>query len=254
MTAGPKMAVFKLTGCAGCQMELLRVFDDFEELLDKLEVCYFKMAASECSPGPYDVSFVEGSVSTPRELREIKTIRERSKTVVAFGDCAIAGCIPSIRDWLSQRAAEEKVYRDVSVIDSFRLRGIGEYIKADFEIPGCPPDKALITGFLVKRLQRMRAYHRPHSVCIECKLNENTCLLTSLKEPCMGPVTRAGCGAICPSGGRVCEGCFGPMNDTNSRHLAEAFRECGLDDATIVRKFRKYAGLTEELSREAGGK
>jgi len=254
MTARPTLAVFKFTGCAGCQMELLRVFDESEVLLDRVDVAYFKMAASECSDGPYDISLVEGSVSTPREIGELKHIRKASTTVVALGDCAIAGCIPSIRHWMSQREAEEKVYRDVSVIDSLRLRGIEEYIKVDRQIPGCPPDKEMIAGYLVKRLQNMNVYHRPHAVCVECKLAENTCLLTSLKQPCMGPATRAGCGAICPSGGRVCEGCYGPSNDTNPRHLAEAFRECGLDDEAIVRKFRKYAGLTEELSREAGGK
>jgi len=254
MNAGPKVAIFKFTGCAGCQMEFLRVFDESEELLDKIRIAYFKMASSDCSPGPYDISFVEGSISTPREIREIKKVRERSITVVAFGDCAITGCVPSIREWMSQQATEGKVYRDTSVIDSIRLRGIGEYIKPDFWIPGCPPDKTMITNFLVRRLQNMGVYQRPHAVCIECKLRENTCLLTSLKEPCMGPVTRAGCGAICPSGGRVCEGCYGPMNDPNPRYLAEVFRECGLDDDGIVRKFRKYAGLTKELSREAGGK
>jgi coenzyme F420-reducing hydrogenase gamma subunit len=174
--------------------------------------------------------------------------------VVALGDCAIAGSVPSIRAWMPQREAEEKVYPDVSVIDSIPLRGIEEYVKVDRRIPGCPPDREMIAGYLVKRLQNMNVYHRPHAVCIECKLLENPCLLTGPKQPCMGPATRAGCGAICPSGGRVCEGCYGPSNDANPRHLAEAFRECGLDDGAIVRKFRKYAGLTEELSREAGGK
>ncbi|MGQ9583084.1 MAG: oxidoreductase [Thermoplasmatota archaeon] len=249
----PKVAVFKFTGCAGCQMELLRVFDEAEGLMDKMEVRYFKMAAEECLPGHYDIALVEGSVSTPRELREIKKLRQRSRTVVALGDCAISGCVPSIRSWMPQRVVERMVYGDVLPIDSIPVRGISEYILVEHQIPGCPPDKSLISGSLVNLLQNIRPYIRPHAVCIECKMDENTCLLTSFKQPCMGPVTRAGCHALCPSGGRVCEGCYGPMNDPNPRKLAETFRECGLDDGLTVRKFRKYAGLTREFSREADG-
>ena len=252
MTDKPKIAVFKFTGCAGCQMEFLRLEDEFEDLLKKVEISYFMMVKRDNSEGPYDISFIEGSISTPRELKEIKELRARSKIIVAFGDCAITGCIPSVRNFIPQRVAEEIVYDDTSVIDSFKLRGIDQYIPVDKYIPGCPPDKNLILGFLVKSLKDVRVYHRPHAVCVECKLKENICLLTSLEEPCMGPVTRAGCGAICPSGGRVCEGCYGPMNDPNPEYLAEVFKEYGLTEADIVRKFRKYAGLTKEFSKEAG--
>ena len=249
----PEIAVFKFTGCAGCQMEFLRVIDEFEEILNKINFLYFKMAKRDNIDGPYDISLIEGSISTPRELHEIKKIREISKKVVALGDCDGTGCIPSIRGWLTQRLVEEKVYENTSVLDSFPLHGIDEYVKVDTYIPGCPPDKNLIMGFLVKSLQNLRVYHRPHSVCVECKLKENVCLLTSLKEPCMGPVTRAGCGALCPSGGRVCEGCYGPMDDPNPKYLAQAFKECGLSDEEIIRKFRKYAGLTDEFYKEASG-
>lgn len=251
MANKPKIAVFKFTGCAGCQMELLRMVDEFPELLDRVEISYFKMAKRDNLLGPYDISLIEGSVSTPRELKEIKEIRKNSKMVVAMGDCAVTGCVPSIRNWIPQHESEELVYEDTLVIGSFRPLGIGEYLKVDYDIPGCPPDKNLILGFLIKSLQELRVYHRPHSVCVECKLKENVCLLTSLMQPCMGPVTRAGCDAICPSGGRVCEGCYGPMNDANPEFLAESFKECGLNDDDISRKFRKYAGLTKEFFKEA---
>jgi len=251
VTDKPKIGVFKLTGCAGCQMELLRMVDESPDILSRVEIAYFRMAQHGNIPGPYDISLVEGSISTPRELREIKDIRQNSKILVAFGDCAGTGCVPSIRNWIPQHASEATVYQDTSVIESFRLRPLAEYVKVDAHLPGCPPDRKMILGFLIKTLQSLRTYLRPHAVCVECKLNENVCLLTSLKQPCMGPVTRGGCGAICPNGGRVCEGCYGPANDANPEHHAQALKECGLSDADITRKFRKYAGLTDEFFKEA---
>ncbi len=247
----PKVAVYKFTGCAGCQMELLRLEDELLDIVDKVDIVYFMMAQSSVSLGPYDVCFVEGSVSTPRELEELKLIRSASKTLVAFGDCAISGCIPSIRNSMSQSEAESLVYEDTTPIHSFRLHGIGEYVPVEVNLPGCPPHRDLIHETITAALQGILPDIKQFPVCIECKLRENPCLLTSLKKACMGPVTKAGCGAICPTYGRECEGCYGPMSDANAEELAKVFRRNGLPDEDVVRKFRKYAGMSVEFRREA---
>ncbi len=248
----PKVAVYKFTGCAGCQMELLRLEDELLDITDRVDFVYFMMAQSRVDTGPYDVCFVEGSVSTPRELEELKMIRKVTTTLVAFGDCAIGGCIPSIRNWMSQSDVERAVYEDTGPIVSFRLNGIGEYVPVDVVLPGCPPHKNLILETITSALQGIRPDLKYHPVCVECRLRENVCILTSLGKPCMGPVTRTGCGAICPSCGRECEGCYGPMSDANAKELADLFRRNGLSDEDVARKFRKYAGMTHEFRREAG--
>jgi coenzyme F420-reducing hydrogenase gamma subunit len=247
----PKVAVFKFTGCAGCQMELLRMEDELLDIVGKIDVSYFMMAQSGVDMGPYDVCFVEGSVSTPRELEELKHIRESSGILVALGDCAIAGCIPSIRNHMSQVEAEETVYDDTAPIKSFRVQGIGEYVPVEVNLPGCPPHKDLIYETITAALQGILPDLKHHPVCADCKLKENVCLLTSLGKACMGPVTKAGCGAICPTVGRECEGCYGPMSDANAGELARVFREAGLSEEDVVRKFRKYAGTTDEFRKEA---
>lgn len=247
----PRVAVYKFTGCAGCQMELLRLEDELLDIVERIDIVYFMMAQSGEDLGPYDVCFVEGSVSTPRELEELKLIRAASKILVAFGDCAIAGCIPSIRNHMPQAEAESIVYEDITPIHSFRLHGIGEYVPVDVVLPGCPPHKDLIYETITSALQGILPDLKHHPVCVECKLKGNVCILTSLGKACMGPVTRGGCGAICPSLGRECEGCYGPMSDANAAELAQVFRKQGLSHEDVVRKFRKYAGMTEEFMREA---
>lgn len=249
--AKPRVAVHKFTGCAGCQMELLRLEDELLDIVSKIDVVHFMMAQSGVDLGPYDVSFVEGSVSTPRELEELKLIRSASKILVALGDCAIAGCIPSIRNYMPQADVESEVYEDITPIHSFRLDGIGEYVPVDVMLPGCPPHKNLIFETITSALQGILPDIKHHPVCVDCKLKENVCLLTSLGRACMGPVTKSGCGAICPSNGRECEGCYGPMSDANAAEFAKVLRTTGLTHGDVVRKFRKYAGMTEEFRREA---
>ena len=247
----PRVAVYKFTGCAGCQMELLRLEDELLDIVGKVNIVYFMMAQSREDLGPYDVCFVEGSVSTPRELEELKKIRAASKILVALGDCAATGCIPSIRNYMSQAEVESIVYEDITPIHSFRLHGIGEYVRVDVVLPGCPPHKDLIYETITSALQGILPDLKHHPVCVECKLKENICILTSLGKACMGPVTAAGCGAICPSLGRECEGCYGPMSDANATELAKVFRRQGLSQEDVVRKFRKYAGMSSEFAKEA---
>lgn len=252
MNKKPTVGVFKFTGCAGCQLEFLHLEDVFLDLLKVVDITYWVMVKRENSEGPWDISFVEGGISTPEEIEEIKQIRKKSKIVVAFGDCAIAGCIPSIRNWIPQMEAENKVYADTSVIHSTKVMGIGEYVKVDAVLKGCPPHRDTILEFIKASLLQIRPRLRQHPVCVECKYRDNECLITSKKIPCMGPVTSAGCGALCPSLGRECEGCFGPMSNPNAAALADIFKEIGLHRNDIERKFRKYAGMTMEFRREAG--
>jgi sulfhydrogenase subunit delta len=248
----PKVAVYKFTGCAGCQMELLRLEDELLDITEKVDIVYFMMAQSNVERLDYDICFVEGSISTPRELEEVKYIRAHAKTLIALGDCAVTGCIPSIKNWHPQSEVERVVYKDTAPIKSFKVGGIGEYVPVDLVLPGCPPHKNLIFEAITSALLGIRPKLRMHAVCMECKLRENVCILTSLGKLCMGPVTRAGCGAICPTHGRECEGCYGPMSDANPSPLAEEYRKLGLSSDDIVRKFRKYAGTTNEFKEVAG--
>lgn len=232
-------------------MEILRMEDEFLDLLKLFDISYWKMVKRDNDEKGWDIALVEGGISTPREIEEIKQIRKKTKYLVAFGDCAIAGCIPSIRNWIPQMEAEDYVYPDTSPIHSIKLHGIGEYIKVDAVLKGCPPHRDTIIELLKSALLKIRPRLRRHPVCVECKLKDNACLITSKKKACMGPVTSAGCGAICPSLGRECEGCFGPMSNPNVSSLASIFKDIGLNDEDIKRKFRKYAGMYPEFYREA---
>src|SRR4030042_1035986 len=242
-----RIAVFKFTGCAGCQLEFLHLEDVFLDLLDLFDISYWKMLKRANAEQEWDISLVEGGISTPWEIEEIKQIRKKTKFLVAFGDCAIGGCIPSIRNWIPQMESEELVYPDPSTIHSTKVLGIGEYVKVDAVLKGCPPHRDTIVELLKSALLKIRPRLRQHPVCVECKFNDNACLITSEKKACMGPVISAGCGAICPTLGRECEGCFGPMSNPNAAALGSIFKEIGLSDEDIKRKFRKYAGMSPEF-------
>jgi len=252
MTKKPKIAIFKFTGCAGCQLEILHLEEIFLDLLELFDISYWVMVKRKNDEKEWDISLVEGGISTPEEIEEIKQIRKKTKLLVAFGDCAIGGCIPSIRNWIPQMETEVQVYPDTSLIHSMKVSGIGEYVKVDTILKGCPPHRETIVEFLKSILLKIKPRLKHHPVCVECKFRDNACLITSKKMACMGPVTSAGCGAICPSLGRECEGCFGPMSNPNSSALASIFRDIGLSDIDIQRKFRKYSGMSPEFKKEAG--
>jgi len=254
-----KIAVFKMTGCAGCQMELLRLEEELLFLLNIAEIRYFVMAKRENLGGPYDVSFVEGSVSTPRELEELRELRKQSKILVAFGDCACHGCVPSILNWVPPETASGIVYEDYESIHSKKesyqkICPLDEFVPVDIHLRGCPPHKDMILEVFRSTALGAKPFLRRYPVCVECKLRENVCILTFEKKACMGPVTAAGCGAICPTAGRECEGCYGPMSDANSSSLAQQLMKIGLTRDDVTRKFRKYAGISQAFASEANAR
>ena len=117
---------------------------------------------------------------------------------------------------------------------------VAEHVPVDFELRGCPVSKANFLELIAALLMGRRPQLPAASVCIECKRNGNTCVLVSSCETCLGPVTQAGCGAICPSMGRGCYGCFGPHENANAPALAARLKADGMGEADLQRTFRMF--------------
>lgn len=249
MSAKPKVAIYKMSSCAGCQLEFLNLEPVLLDILGLVDLSYFVMARRDCEPGPYDIGFVEGAITCHEEIEKLKKARCDCKTLVALGSCAAFGGIPSMKDWTPERVVEERVYPNTSILSSVKAMPISEYVKVDAVLKGCPVSRDELVEFIKGALLGIRPYLKPHCVCMECKQSENSCLIETMREPCMGPVTSAGCKALCPGLGRTCNGCRGPANDANSASLARTFAELKLQPKDVARKFRKFAGLTEEFSK-----
>lgn len=245
----PRIAIYKMSSCAGCQLEFLNLEPVLLDILGLLDLSYFVMARREAEPGPYDIGFVEGAITCAEEIEKLKKAREECGALVALGSCAVYGGIPSMKNWSPERVVEERVYPNPSLLSSVKAMAAGEYVKIDASLKGCPVNRDELVEFVKSALLGVRPYLRPHSVCMECKANENTCLALDSSQPCMGPVTSAGCKALCPGVGRTCNGCRGPSNDSNAPSLARTFSEMGLRPKDVTRLFRKFAGMTQEFEK-----
>jgi len=205
----PTLAVWKFSSCDGCQLTLLNCEDELLAIAGSVTIANFPEASREVLPGPYDISLVEGSVATPADADRLKRIRQVSRYLVTIGACATAGGVQALRNAAGDLAP--LVYPNPGYLDTLRTSTpIAEHVPVDFELRGCPVDRGqlleVLTAFAAGRTPRIRQ----HSVCMECKRAGRTCVLVSRGTPCLGPYTQAGCGALCPSVGRGCYGCFGP--------------------------------------------
>jgi coenzyme F420-reducing hydrogenase gamma subunit len=215
------LAVWKFASCDGCQLSLLDCEDELLELADRLDIAYFLEAGLARVEGEYDLSIVEGSITTPGDAERIREVRARSRRVIAIGACATAGGIQALRNFADVDDFVSIVYASPEYISTLQdSTAPGDHIAVDFELNGCPPDKRqlleVISAFLNERTPQIAA----HSVCIECKRRGNVCVTVAHGTPCLGPVTHAGCGALCPTYHRGCYGCFGPMETPNTDALA----------------------------------
>lgn len=238
----PKVAVYKMSSCAGCQLEILNLEPQLLDILELIDLDYFPMARRTSYNPPYDIGLVEGAVTSAEEIKKIKEARRDCKLIVAMGACASTGGLPSIKNDKREAEVEAKVYTRLDAIHSTKAFGIKEYVDVDAYLPGCPMNKYELVELIKSILLGKKPSLRPHSVCVECKLNENPCLFVSEGQVCLGSVTKAGCGAICISWGKACEGCRGPATEANTQSLARIMFEHGLTEEDIYRKFVKYAG------------
>lgn len=244
--APPKLGVFKFTCCAGCEFELIYFQPKVLETLGAVEVRYFKMLDSGgVEEGPFDVALIDGGISESWQADQLKQIRANSRYLVPIGSCAVNGGIPAIKNTSCEMEVEKRVYEDLSRIHSMKMAPIDHIVKVDAYIRGCPMSDAELLEVLSALLLGKQPVLLDYCVCVECKLAGNICVLVADNKPCMGPVTNAGCGALCPSRRRACFACWGPVRaGANPVALARQFESMGYPPDEIVRRFTEFGSPT----------
>jgi coenzyme F420-reducing hydrogenase gamma subunit len=237
----PTLAVWKFSSCDGCQLSLLDCEDELLQVAGAVEIAYFLEATSRAVGGPYDLSLVEGSITTPHDAERILEVRRKSKALVTIGACATAGGIQALRNFADVDEFVSIVYASPEYVSTLATStAIADHVPVDFELRGCPIDKGQLLEVVSAYLHGRRPNVPAYSVCMECKRRGTTCVTVAHGTPCLGPVTQAGCGAICPAYRRGCYGCFGPMETPNTEALSRRLRELGMSDPALVRVFRTF--------------
>ncbi|MGD0432890.1 MAG: oxidoreductase [Acetobacteraceae bacterium] len=247
----PRLAVWKFASCDGCQLSLLDCEDELLAVADAVEIAYFPEATSTVAKGPYDLSLVEGSITTSHDAERIHKVRRQSKFLMTIGACATAGGIQALRNFADVEEMVAAVYATPKFIKTLATSTpISAHVKVDFELRGCPINKAQLLEVISALLAGRKPGIAGHSVCVECKLRGTNCVMVK-GTPCLGPVTHAGCGAICPAYNRGCYGCFGPMDRPNTAALAVEWGKLGASPRDIQRVFSTFNAAAEPFRKES---
>jgi sulfhydrogenase subunit delta len=234
-----KLAVWKFASCDGCQLSVLSLEDELLLLAETVEIAYFLEATRRVQKGPYDLSLVEGSITTPHDAERIRHVRSVSKKLVTIGACATAGGIQALRNFADVAEFASVVYAKPEYIASLATSTpISDHVAVDYELRGCPINKYQLLEVIGAMIHGRAPGIGSHAVCVECKLKNNVCVMVAHGTPCLGPVTHAGCGALCPTFSRGCYGCYGPADTLNTDSLARAFE--GVSAADVARLFGTF--------------
>ena len=251
-TKKPKLAVWKFASCDGCQLSLLDCEDELLQIADSIEIANFPEASRSIKKGPYDLSLVEGSITTPHDAQRIQQIRRQSKFLITIGACATSGGIQALRNFKDVKDYISIVYAHPSYIQTLEhSTPISDHIRVDFELRGCPINKTQLLEVINAFLNGRKPNTPSHSVCLECKLKGNVCVMVAHGTPCMGPVTHAGCDAICPSYNRGCYACFGPKESPNIPSMGKILENTGMSRDNIMRAFRSFNANTKPFRKGA---
>ncbi|SKA34949.1 Coenzyme F420-reducing hydrogenase, gamma subunit [Enhydrobacter aerosaccus] len=248
----PRLAVWKFASCDGCQLTLLDCEDELLAVAGAIDIAYFPEATRGKIEGRYDLSLVEGSITTPHDAERIREVRRRSATLVTIGACATAGGIQALRNFADVKEYASVVYARPDYIDTLATStAIADHVAVDFELRGCPISKKQLLEVIAAYLAGRRPQAPAHSVCVECKHKGNVCVMVAHKTPCLGPVTHAGCNALCPSYGRGCYGCYGPMESPNAVSLSQWLKPLGLDERDLQRLYRTFNANAPAFRKES---
>jgi len=248
----PTLAVWKFSSCDGCQLTVLNCEDELIPLAGTVQIAYFPEATRGVVAGPYDVSLVEGSVTTPADADRIQEIRRVSRSLVTIGACATSGGIQALRNFGDVAEYRSIVYAHPEYISTLEhSTAIAEHVPVDFELRGCPVDKHQLLEVLAAFVHRRRPRIPAYSVCVECKRRGTVCVTVAHGTPCLGPVTQAGCGALCPAYARGCYGCFGPQDTANAASLGSTLVELGMPQRDVARVFRTFNAAAPAFRAES---
>ena len=251
-TTKPKLAVWKFASCDGCQLSLLDCEEELLEVAGAVEIAYFLEASRATVKGPYDISLVEGSITTPHDAERIHQVRRASRFLITIGACATAGGIQALRNFKDVREFTSLVYASPQYIQTLnKSTPIRDHVFVDYELRGCPVNKYQLLELINALLNGRKPNIAPHSVCSECKRQGIVCVMVAKGIPCLGPVTHAGCGAICPAYGRGCYGCFGPKETPNTSALSKRWKQMGVKEDDLVRAYRSFNADSEPFRRES---
>jgi coenzyme F420-reducing hydrogenase gamma subunit len=252
-TSKPRVAVHKFSSCDGCQLAFLNLGETLLELAERVELVHFAEAGPLDPEAEVDAAFVEGSVSAPEDLERIRQIRAHSRLLIPIGACATSGGIQALRNAADGAQWVAQIYSHPEAIASLaHSTPISTHVKVDFELWGCPVSGAQVLAVVNALLLGVAPRDNADKVCTECKRRNLTCVLVSRGVPCMGPVTRAGCGALCPGLGRDCYGCYGPAENANTDSLSAQFRSFGLEPDDIVQRFQSVNNQAPVFLAAAG--
>lgn len=249
----PKLAVWKFASCDGCQLSLLDCEDEIVSMAQELEIAYFPEGFRQVTKGPYDISLIEGSITTAHDAERIHKVRRVSKTVVAIGACATSGGIQALRNFKDVKEFTMYVYPRPEYISTLsKSTPLSDHIHVDYELRGCPISKVQLIESISALLNFRKPYVPSYSVCIECKRKGNVCLMVAKGIPCLGPVTHAGCDALCPTYNRGCYACFGPKESPNTGSLGRWMGDnLGMQHKDIMRSFRGINAYAEPFRKES---
>jgi coenzyme F420-reducing hydrogenase gamma subunit len=248
----PKVAIHKFASCDGCQLSLLDAEDELLPVSETVDIAYFPEASRRMVKGPYDLTFIEGSITTPHDVERLRLIRKESELLITIGACATAGGIQALRNWKDVREFIDIVYATPEYISTLeRSLPISSFVKVDYELRGCPVNKYELLEVINALLNKRKPNINTYSVCIECKLKGNVCIAVAKGTMCLGPVTQSGCGAICPLYHRGCYGCFGPSESTNTASLSKNYIENGEKKIDIMLAFRSFNCYAEQFRKES---
>jgi coenzyme F420-reducing hydrogenase gamma subunit len=248
----PRLAVFKFASCDGCQLTLLDCEDELLPVAERLDIANFLEASKATSDGPYDLTLVEGSITTEHDARRIREIRAQSKFLVTIGACATSGGIQALRNFADVDEFRRAVYARPEYISTLKTStAVADHVPVDFELRGCPISKEQLLEVIGAFLGGRQPDVPTETVCVECKRRGTVCVMVAHGTPCLGPVTQTGCGAICPTFHRGCYGCFGPQDAPNTDSLTRQLTVLGMPNESVRRVYRTFNANSPAFKRAA---